>query len=77
MAEPFYYWPGPKRENYSISLLFFELFKALIVAFLFVVIPFFCMDGMSINADGKNGSFWFDGTVMYGVVCTYANLWLI
>ena len=35
------------------------------------------MDGMSINADGKNGSFWFDGTVMYGVVCTYANLWLI
>ena len=47
------------------------------MAFTFVVVPFYSMDGMSITAEGKNGSFWFDGTVMYGVVCTYANLWLI
>jgi hypothetical protein len=77
VKDPYFYWPGPQRALYSLGLLWFSLFKGTAVAYFFVAVCFYGMDGSSIEFRGHNGSFWFDGTVLYGIVCTVANLWLI
>lgn len=74
MNDPTLYSIGLKNICFSTIVFFQNIMNAIINGLFIMLICFRGLDGNVSNFEGKSGSFWVDGTMVYAVVVLVVNL---
>jgi hypothetical protein len=74
LTEPSLYSIGLKNVCFSTVVFFQNIINAIVNALFIMMICYRGLDGHVSNSEGKSGSFWVDGTMVYAVVVLVVNL---
>ena len=74
LLDPSLYSIGLQNVCFSTAVFFQNIINAIVNGLFIMLICFRGLDGHVANNQGKNGSFWVDGTMVYAVVVLVVNL---
>ena len=71
------FWIGLKNEYYTFKLLTLTVVKGILVGLMITLLVFCSLNGIEIQGEAYNGSFWLSSAVLYGIVVIDANVYVL
>ena len=77
LTQPLLFWIGLKNEYYTFKLLTLTVVKGILVGLMITLLVFCSLNGIEIQGEAYNGSFWLSSAVLYGIVVIDANVFIL
>ena len=77
LTQPLLFWIGLKNEYYTFKLLTLTVIKGILVGLMITLLVFCSLNGVEIQSEAYNGSFWLSSAVLYGIVVIDANIFIL